>query len=172
MKKRISGRIVTIVVLVMLLIALLLSGRHKSVPKVNQYFTVNGQISCAAGSAVTTQSINTGQSCTPFSLPTSGVGVYLNGALQSSVKCDIATGTTSGAGVATINISGMGYTSLLGIPQTQISNGTIGSIITTSYSASSVSILAQGTTTISLLGSNVTLFANAALPYTVMVCGV
>lgn len=97
---------------------------------------------------------------------------FLNGVQQASVKCDVVTGTTAANGTATINISGMGFTSLLGAPQPAVVNSALAPIVVTAASATSISVLAQSSSVISLLGNNITLFANAALPYTVQVCGV
>lgn len=113
-----------------------------------------------------------GQTTLVTNPPGAGASMYLNGTVQGGARCDFVTGTTSAAGTATVNITGMGYSSLIGIPQVSLTSSSIGIPIITSYSATSISVLAQGTNVVSILGINVTTFSNSALSFSVLVCGV
>lgn len=100
-----------------------------------------------------------------------GVTWYLNGVAQTNVKCDILTGTTNSSGTITFNISGMGYTSILGQPQPSV-QATTGTVSLGTFSASAITLNATSGTTISIVGINILSLAAAAVPVGVYFCGV
>lgn len=99
------------------------------------------------------------------------VSYYLNGVAQMGVRCDFLTGTTSAGGTITFNISGMGYASLLGQPQPSVQSASAVVSLGT-FSTTSVTLNAQAASVISVVGINVTLLSNAALPVGLYVCGI
>lgn len=103
-----------------------------------------------------------------------GVTWYLNGTVQSNVKCDIVTGTTASNGTGTISISGLGFTTLLGTPQPSVlssGNTTPATVTMTAASTSSISVYATAGSTITIATINITSFVATALAYSVIVCG-
>lgn len=107
----------------------------------------------------------------PFMEP---VTYYLNGVAQTGARCDFLTGTTNSSGNITFNISGMGYTTIIGQPQPATINASGPVLLTTTASSTtSISMNAQSGAVVSILSFSVTIFSNAnALPVSEYVCGV
>jgi len=117
--------------------------------------TINGVANQSVGGATTTQ-------------------WFLNGVLQSNVRCDVLTGTTATNGTGTISYAGMGFTTIMGIsqPVLLVPATTPATINTTASTNSSVSVYVTSGSVVTILTINVISFSAAALPYSVTVCGV
>ena len=101
-----------------------------------------------------------------------GVLWYLNGSAQTNVKCGIWTGTTSSSGTATKNITSLGISTVLGQPTVNALGTGPYTTNATSFTATSVSILINAGSTVSIVGINIISLSGAAVPYSVTVCGV
>lgn len=99
-----------------------------------------------------------------------GVSVtyYLNGVLQTNVKCAIFTGTSSGAGVATISMTSLSPTAILSVQPSVTSTG-VATITVSSASTSVVALSVTAGTTVSIVGINIISLTPSALPYSVAV---
>lgn len=124
----------------------------------NASVTVNGQ-TCALGSSCTITSVS----------------YYLNGTLiagtGSGLKIGVYTGTTSGSGTATISLTGMGLGTILGFPTVNAQGAGPFTTNTTASSTSSVSILINSGSVVTILGINIISLGGAAVPYSVTVLG-
>lgn len=105
------------------------------------------------------------------------VAFYSNGTLQSpTTKCGYATGTSSASGSFTFNPSTAlsGITTIIGVPQptvTAAASTSANVTLQTGYTATSATVFVQTASIISVVGINVTLFSNAALPVSIFLCG-
>lgn len=107
--------------------------------------------------------------------PSGAVPIYLNGTLQSNVRCDFLTGTTAGTGLATFNYSGMGFTTLVGQPQPSV-QGTGTNPYFVNFqgapTATSTTVYASVGSIVSVVGINVSLVGLASsVPVGLFVCG-
>lgn len=120
---------------------------------------------------------NTSAWINPPYASTAPVAFYSNGTLQSpTTKCGYATGTSSAAGSFTFNPSTAlgGITTIIGAPQptvTAAANTSANVTLQTGYTATSATVFVQTASIISVVGINVTLFSNAALPVSIFLCG-
>jgi len=93
---------------------------------------------------------------------------YLNGTLVTSpVKDFTYTGTTSSSGTATVSLSAIGCTSLIGLPTVNCQSGAVCTPQTTASSSTSASVLTSGGTTVSIVGINILSLSASALSYSV-----
>lgn len=114
----------------------------------------------------------TGSAGAPGPTGSAGVTWYLNGTVETAVKCGIFTGTTSGAGTATVSLTSLAISTVLGQPTVNALGAGPYTTNATSISPTSVSILVNAGTVITILGINIISLGGAAVPYSVTVCGV
>lgn len=91
---------------------------------------------------------------------------YLNGTLITQTVKDLTyTGTTASNGTATINISALSCTQLVGLPTVDCQSGSLCTPQSSSSSVSSVAVLTNGGTTVSIVGINIVSLASSAIAY-------